>query len=432
MWKKSAKKLLAYLIPCAGSVFCYGQMHLVLCGAGIGSFSSAFTSGVTVTVEAGKVGGFSTHTCEANFAWGKNMLPVAQKSSEIDIDALGADLDLNTPVVAFQIKNSAHDHFMTYKVYSLKKPPLLLRTITGGDWFSAADINLGGRTEIWTNDAGAVDGFESIPLPEWDFAPTVVLRFEKRRLIDVSSEFQPYYGHQIAQLENQLDGQALAAFKNSDGKLQGITALSREELHFLQTTKIKVMEIVFACLYSGREEDAWRELAAMWPPADLNRIRDSILVARTHGIRQQVDGVSTGSGPLWKHHPQIYNMDTESKKIVDMTSSQETAISPDMTSSDPGLGERTPYSVDVGPRPIYLGTPLTQGENQPRLNKEVYLNLVIDEAGKVRSARLANDSDKGPVGDMLISATAGWKFIPAFKDGRPVPCRMRFGVWPYR
>jgi len=41
---------------------------------------------------------------------------------------------------------------MTYKVYSLEKPPRLLPTITGGDWFSAADTKLEGRTEIWTSD----------------------------------------------------------------------------------------------------------------------------------------------------------------------------------------------------------------------------------------------------------------------------------------
>lgn len=386
-----------------------------------------------MTVRATKVGGFSTHSCEATLGWGKSVIQVAQNSWEIDIDALGADLGLGTPVVAFQIKSSARDQLMTYKVYSLKKPPRLLRTITGGDWFSAADINLEGRTEVWTNDAGMVDDFENIPLSSWDFSPTVVLRFEKQKLIDVSSEYQPFYDRQIAQLKSQLDEHSLTAFKNSDGRLSSVPVASMERLHMLLRTKIKVLEIVFAYLYSGREEEAWRSLATMWPAADVNRIRGSILDAQVRGIRREVDGVSNrNSTLLWKHHPQIYNMDTENRGIVDLYSQQETALAPESPSPGPGLGERTPFSVDVGPKPIYLGTPVSPSENQPRLTSEIYLNLLVDEAGKVRSARLANKSDEGPIGDMLIRATAGWKFIPAFKDGRAVPCRMRFSVWPFR
>jgi hypothetical protein len=428
-----ARKLLLYVILCAVSACCHGEAHLVLCGAGLGSFSSKFSTGVTVTVDATKAGAFSTHTCEATLSWGKDVMPIVQDSWEIDIDVLGADLGLNTPVAAFQIKSAAQDHYMTYKVYSLERPPRLLRTIAGGDFFSAADINLEGRNEIWTNDARVVDGFEGLPLSSFDFAPTVVLRFEKQKLIDVSSEYRPYFDRQIVQLKSQLDEPALAAFKSSDGRLQEVHSLSREKLRLLQITKSKVMEIVWCYLYSGREEEAWYALAAMWPPADFDRIRDSMLDMQARGIRRQVDGVSTPkSHPLWKHHAQIYNMDTESKGTVDMASGREMAVASDMPGAGTDLGERTPYSVDVKPEPIYLGTPSLLSDNQPVLTSKIYLNLVIDAAGKVRSARLANESDRGPVGEMLLGSTTGWKFIPAFKDGRAVACRMRFGVWPYR
>lgn len=432
MRMKPAWQLLVYTIPCV-SVLCHSQTHLVLCGAGVGSFSSKFATGVTVSVNATKVGGFSTHTCEASLGWDKDVMPVAQDSWEIDIDAMGANLGLNTPVAAFQIKNSAVDRFMTYKIYSLEMPPRLLRTITGGDWYSAGDTKLEGRTEIWTGDAGAVDGFEGIPLSSFDFAPTVVLRFEKQRLIDVSSEYQPYYDRQIAQLKSQLDEPALSAFMNSDGRLQVSTSLSMEKLHLLLTTKIKVLEIVWSYLYSGREQEAWQALAAMWPPADVDRIRGSILDAQARGIRRQVDGISTpGHRPLRKHYAQIFTTATESKGSVDMNSFRVTSLAPDMPGPASGLGERTPLTVDVGPEPIHLGTPLSDSGSKPRLTSEVDLNLVIDAAGKVRSARLVNESEKGPVGDMLIGASAEWKFIPAFKDGRPVACRTLFSVWPYR
>jgi hypothetical protein len=32
----------------------------------------------------------------------------------------------------------------------------------------------------------------------------------------------------------------------------------------------------------------------MWPAADVERIRTAVLDARSHGIRAEVDGVSTG------------------------------------------------------------------------------------------------------------------------------------------
>jgi hypothetical protein len=269
----------------------------------------------------------------------------------------------------------------------------------------------------------------------------VVLRFEKQRLIDVSAEYQPDFDRQIVQVKSQLDAQALDEFKNSEGKLEATLSSSTERLNRLLATKSKVLEIVWADLYSGREEEAWRALAAMWPPADFGRIRGAILDVQARGIRRQVDGVSTsGSRSLWKRHAQIYEMDTETVKTVDMANGKYTTA-PDMGSTGaakmPSVGlassdEKTPASVEAEPEPIYLGTPLSQTESQPVLTSKVYLKLLIDAAGKVRSAQLANDADKGPVGDMLIGATPKWKFIPGFENGHAVACRIRLAVWPYR
>jgi hypothetical protein len=60
-------------------------------------------------------------------------------------------------------------------------------------------------------------------------------------------------------------------------------------------------------------------------------------------------------------------------------------------------------------------------------NAEESLDLVVDAAGKVRSAKAV-----GAIEPELINATAQWKFIPAFKEGRPVACRLRFAVTPLR
>ena len=57
---------------------------------------------------------------------------------------------------------------------------------------------------------------------------------------------------------------------------------------------------------------------------------------------------------------------------------------------------------------------------------ELLLDLVIDSAGKVRSAEPAGKT-KWADAD-LLRATEEWKFIPAFKGNRPVACRSRLAV----
>lgn len=426
-----ASSLLLFVFLCAVSAPCRGQAQRILCDKGLGSFSSEFITGVTATVGASKNGGFASHTCDATLQWGKNVLPVVQGAWQVDIDVMGADLGLGVPVVAFQIKKSEIDDLMTYEVYSLRKPPQLLRTITGGDYYDAQDFNLQGHNEIWTDDAGAVDGFENFPLSSYDFVPTVVLRFEKRRLIDVSSQYQPYFDRKIAQIRAQLDSKALSEFKKSDGKLSSHSSLSMGDLHLLLRTKIKVLEIVWSYLYSGREQDAWNALADMWPPTDLSRIREAITDARARGILRQVDGDSKpGRSVPGKHHAYIFDLTTE-RETTDAAPASVQTVGPNRMPMPGGeSGQKSYSSVDTKPKAIYLGIPSTADDNQAVSNSEVFLNLVVDAAGKVQSAQLANKADSGPIGDALIKASTTWNFIPAFKSDRAVACRIQLGVYP--
>jgi hypothetical protein len=57
---------------------------------------------------------------------------------------------------------------------------------------------------------------------------------------------------------------------------------------------------------------------------------------------------------------------------------------------------------------------------------ELLLDLVIDSAGKVRSAEPAGKTKWADA--ELLRATQEWKFIPAFKGNRPVACRSRLAV----
>ena len=328
------------------------------------------------------------------------MLVVAESVSQIDLDAFGVDLGDGIPVAAFQIKKSESDCCMDYAIYSLNKPSRLLRAITGGGYFSASDIDLDGSVEIFTDDAAAVDGFEKLTLGELDSAPTLIFRFVNGQLLDVSAEFQSYFDHQIAGIRSKLDSHDLDDFKNSDGALTAIpTRLSTQRLHDLRMVKIKVLEIVWSYLYSGREQEAWRSLADMWPAADVDRIRATLLTMRARGIHRQVDGVSAPLPAHKKKHTQIFD-------AVRMSESGSTL-------------------QVVPPEAILLQRPPVAYQHE---QAELLLELVVDRAGKVRSAE--------PVGKVkwvdpeLLGAALNWKFIPALKGGRAVASRLRIAVSP--
>jgi hypothetical protein len=389
-------------------VAAHAQVRQGLCSDGFGAFRTSFY-GVKVTVGAAKKEGFATRACSATLEWGKDSLPVVPEAAVVDIDALGADLGLEAPIVALQVKNSNADWFVVYKIYSLEKPPRLLRTVSGGSSFSAADTDLDGRIEIWTDDAAAVNGMDRLSVGELDFPPTIVLRFEKHKLVDVSTEFQSHFDQQIAQLRGALDSKQLGDFKNSDGKLSPTTSLSVEQMHQRRLTKIKLLEIVWAYLYSGREQRAWEALAEMWPPSDLDRIRSLILSVRTAGIRSQIDGVEAKPRLHGKKFAYIY----------------ETAGESGGRPQDPMEPASPNLRADVKPQAILLRR-LAVGEI-PLPQSEEMVDIVIDAAGKVRSAKAVGNKDLD-----LVNDCADWKFIPAFKDGRPVASRMRLALNYFR
>jgi hypothetical protein len=390
------------LLPC--------HAQTATCDNGNGTYSARFNSGVTVSVGALRNQAFAQRSCFAKLAWNAQELAVVSDAAEVNIDVLGADLGFGKPVVAFQIDKSGRGSEPVYQIFSLTKPPRLLYTITGGDNYSAADNDLDERVEIWTNDAAAVDGFERLPRKDLDFAPTVVLRFEKKHLIDVSSEFQWHYDEQISDIRAQLDPHDLASFKMSDGVLSLDLNRPGEDIHRLIRTKIAVLEIVWSYLYSGREAEAWSALEDLWPPSDVERIRTAIANARLHGILHGLDHSSRGSSH--KHHARIYEAVGNSTGTVQMT------VNP------AGGAPETNTDLSVSqPKSILLRRPPPElGESLSRQDETI--ELLVDAAGKVRSAKIVNGVDK-----KFIEAAENWHFIPAFRDEQPVACRFRLKVW---
>ncbi|HEX5317235.1 MAG TPA: hypothetical protein VFX22_11345, partial [Candidatus Kapabacteria bacterium] len=194
-------------------------------------------------------------------------------------------------------------------------------------------------------------------------------------------------------------------FKNSDGKLIPASSDPNElvKLHKVRQTKIKVLEIVWAYLYSGREDEAWHALGEMWPTSDLDRIHAAIADMQAHGIRTQVDGVSTKTSRLhWKKRAFVF--DTLKAK------------------NEPG--DITNYTyTDTMPKAILLRRAPPSAAQEALPTGETQIDLVLDSAGKVRSAKAVGKADTD-----LIGLAGEWKFVPAFRDGKAVACNYRMAV----
>ncbi len=192
--------------------------------------------------------------------------------------------------------------------------------------------------------------------------------------------------------------------------LTATSSLTADRMHRLRITKAKVLEIIWSYLYSGRDQDAWRALADMWPPGDFDRIRTAILNARARGIRSQIDGVSPQRSPFhFKKHAVVFDAITEPpQRYV-------------------GGYLWNFHLVDTRPQPILLWRPPPLGIQEPLTRSEQMVELVIDAAGKVRSAEPGGDAD-----NELVYAARGWKFIPAYREGRAVASRFRIFLSNYR
>jgi hypothetical protein len=287
---------------------------------------------------------------------------------------------------------------MLYDVPDLltERAPRLLRTITGGGFFAAADTDLDGDVEIWADDSGAVDGFEGLTPGEIEFVPIYVLRLDHDRLLDASSEFQAFFDDVIKSVRAKVQPEHLRDFRASDGRLQASRDSHAEELirlHNLRMVKIQALEVVWAYLYSGREKEAWQSLTEMWPAGDVERIRGEILTARARGIHAQLDGASRGK--LIKHGKPIFSQ-----------------------------SEVTPAKA------IFMRVYPPEGQEGPVGRKEIHVELVIDSAGKVRSVKPAGET-KLLEQYVQISASR-WRFIPAFKNDRSVASRMHTAIFPLR
>jgi hypothetical protein len=377
------------LLACAAAKPCAAQVQRALCTKGNNEFQAVYRTGVGVTVESAKSEGLSVRECRASLQWKNENIVIADKAAQIDLDLFGVDLGKDGPVAAFQIKKTTAGCCASYQIYSLEKPPRLLRTITGGSDYTASDKDLEGRVEIWTDDSAAVDGLDGIQLAYIEYPPAVVLRFENGKLLDAGGEFPEFYDGIVGRIREQIRPGALQEFKVSDGRLQPGVSLDFESLNRMRRVKIQILEIVLSYLYSGREQEAWKALEEMWPTGDIERIRREIASARAKGIHSQTDGVSEMNPPVRQKKGMIF---------------KQTEVTPAQA--------------------IYLWRPEPADPAEySAMDAEVELDLVIDCAGKVTAAAFVGKEAAADPG--LLGAAREWKFIPGMKNGHSVASQLR-------
>jgi len=166
----------------------------------------------------------------------------------------------------------------------------------------------------------------------------------------------------------------------------------------------------------------------MWPEADFDRIRASIEDARAHGIRSEVDGVSPAALPPGKkRHAHVYDLAT-STKTIDPTMAKSLGYNQE----DSTAKDSPPIRDITMPVPILLYTPTLPDGQQAFPRSGLQVDLVVDSAGKVNSAKIVSKDNNGMIADSLIGASGNWKFIPAMKNGRAVASRILLTVSPFQ
>jgi len=165
-----------------------------------------------------------------------------------------------------------------YYVFSLGETPHLIKKFQNerGAGFIRNKVN--GQVDIVTQD-GVFDYFDGQCHACTTF-PTVYLRLEGDQLVDCGADHTHDYDEVIANSRKALSAEERQRFRSVH------TNPYDADDDMLTITK-KILSIVFAYLYSGREAQAHRALEELWPSSDQQRLWKLILETRKKGILSQ-------------------------------------------------------------------------------------------------------------------------------------------------
>src|SRR5262249_50747578 len=132
-----------------------------------------------------------------------------------------------------------------------------------------------GRVYLAIED-GAFDYFDEVCHACSPF-PVAYLRIDRDTLVDISSEHRDEYDFIVRDAQKDLSADQRRQFKELKERPS-----DRDDA--LTKTRYRVLTVVFAYLYSGREEQAHQALREVWPPFDQERIWAAIIEQRRNGI----------------------------------------------------------------------------------------------------------------------------------------------------
>ena len=194
---------------------------------------------------------------------GWNILPVS--GEDINGDA--------QPELVLQEEPQGSGGFTSYLIATLNP----LKLVTFGDTLTDFERDPNGGFVLHTFDR-AYSFFEGSGNADSP-VPDVFLKLEGSEFHDVGAEHWSEYDNKIKSIQNELTAEQLDRFRASDGR-------SSADL----TTKEAVLRIVLEYLYGGKAQQAWDELARLWPESDQARIRAMIQTARGVGVLAEVHG----------------------------------------------------------------------------------------------------------------------------------------------
>jgi Ca-activated chloride channel family protein len=91
---------------------------------------------------------------------------------------------------------------------------------------------------------------------------------------------------------------------------------------------------------------------------------------------------------------------------------------------DPATGATISGPGVVGPKAVYSPSPrYPQSAMKDRISGEVFMEAVVDETGRVQSARVTR-SLRADLDDSAVATLKTWRFEPARRDGQAVPAQI--------
>ena len=211
--------------------------------------------------------------CRAAVYWQGKTVTVANDWA-LTLDKIsGSDIngDGKPELVLDGYSGGAHCCY-TYRIVTLQGTPRVLQSLSS-ERPMTFEKQKDGTTLIRADD-GVFDYFL---LPHAQAViPQLFLTMQGEKLVNVSSQFSEQYDAQIQKARQELTASDLEKFRSS--------RFSDRMFTDQVPTVHRVLVIVLNYLYSGRETEAWKALAELWPESDQARVKALILERHSRGL----------------------------------------------------------------------------------------------------------------------------------------------------